>query len=461
MKGREAMKAKTKMGADLTSGKIFPVLFLFVIPIFLSNTIQQLYHAADLMIIGNYAGSEGTVGVSTGGEIAGLLAFVSNGFQSAVQVYVAQLAGNQEHEKIRETIGTALSFLMLVGLVFAVGTLTFAGPILAALHTPVQALEQAMDYMRITAFGLPFIFGYSAVCGALCGMGESRRPLEFISIAAVSNVALDLLFVAVLGMGAAGTAYATVMAQLFAFLASLSFLCRHREQFDFELRLSCFRIRLRHLNVLVRIGIPLAAQSAFIHASQLYCSARINQYGLVMSAVNSVGNKIVRFANIITTSLNAGTSAMIGQCLGAGKYDRVKSIVYSSLLLGILLGGVNSALAVLIPRQVFSIFSRDPDVIAYGVIYMKISIITFILSSLHGPFGGVITGSGFAALNFLIGILDGVVLRIGISLFLADVAKIGVYGFFYGNALARLAPLLIAAGYFYSGKVQFTRDYTG
>lgn len=109
-------------------------------------------------------------------------------------------------------------------------------------------------------------------------------------------------------------------------------------------------------------------------------------------------------------------------------------------------------MAIFIPRQVFSVFSNDPEVIEYGVMYMHISIITFILSGLHGPFGGVVTGSGFSTLNFIMGMLDGVILRIGISLFLAEVVGVGVYGYFYGNALARLAPLFIASFYFFSGK---------
>lgn len=446
------MTAEKRIGIDLTTGRILPVLLIFVLPIFLSNTIQQLYNAADLMIIGRFVGSEGTVGVSTGGEIVSLFTFVSNGFQNAVQVYVAQLAGKREEKKIRDTIGTALSFLTLVSLLLMLFTMIFCRVLLTLINTPPEAFEQAVDYMMITALGLPFIFGYNAVCGILCGMGESRRPLEFVTVAAVSNIFLDIFFVVFLKMGAAGTAWATVLAQFLAFGASLTFLYQKREQFGFEFKVSYFKIRKQHLVVLLKLGIPLAAQSAFIHLSQLYCAARVNQYGLVMSAVNSVGNKIVRLANIITTSLNAGTSALVGQNLGARKYIRVRHTVYTALVLGISLAAVNTLMAIFIPRQVFSVFSNDPEVIEYGVMYMHISIITFILSGLHGPFGGVVTGSGFSTLNFIMGMLDGVILRIGISLFLAEVVGVGVYGYFYGNALARLAPLFIASFYFFSGK---------
>lgn len=380
------------------------------------------------------------------------MTFIGNGFQNAIQVYIAQLSGKQEHKKIRDTVGTSLSFMLSFGLVLMAVIILLCSELLILINTPAKAYNQAWKYMMITALGLPFIFGYNAVCGILCGMGESKRPLEFIAIAAVTNVFLDLLFVAGFGMGADGTAIATVMAQMFAFAASIYFLYRKRTVFDFELKSAYFRIRTEHLTVLLQLGIPLAAQSALIHASQLYCSARVNQYGLVMSAVNSIGNKIVRLANILTTSMNAATSAMVGQNLGARKYERIYKVVYTAWGIGMVLAAINIVMALVIPRQVFSVFSNDPEVIEAGVSYMRISVLAFILAGVHGPFNGVVTGSGYSLLNFIMGMLDGVILRIGISLILADVVGMGVYGYFYGNALARVAPFIIAVAYFYSGK---------
>lgn len=167
-------KAKT-IGTDLTQGNILRLLLIFVLPIFFTNLIQQFYNIVDVIVIGQFAGSEGTVGVSTGGEVINLLTFVSMGFASAAQVYISQLYGVRDHEKIRETIGTTLSLMGLCSLVFMALSMLFCRPLLTLMNTPAEALGQSYDYMMVTALGMPFIFGYNAVCGILRGMGESKR----------------------------------------------------------------------------------------------------------------------------------------------------------------------------------------------------------------------------------------------------------------------------------------------
>lgn len=446
------MTKENKIGLDLTEGNILKMLLLFVLPIFMTNLVQQFYNIVDVMIVGQFVGKTGTVGVSTGGEIVNLFTFVSIGFSNGAQVYISQLYGQKSHEKIKETIGTSLTFNFLLAAAFLVFTMALCRPILRVLNTPSEAMEQSYDYMMITALGLPFIFGYNAVCGILRGMGEAKRPFVFILISAVSNVFLDLLFVAVLGMEAAGSAWATVIAQIAAFAAAVVFMYQKREHFGFDFRPKSFRMRGEHLKVLLELGIPLAASTTFIHLSQLYCNAHINAYGLVNSTVNGIGNKIVRFANMITSSINTGASTMIGQNLGAGRQDRAKETVYTALKLAVVMGTLNCLLCVFAPRLVLRLFTADPEVIEAGVTFMHISVISFILASWQGPFQSMVTGAGFAKLNFIVGMLDGVILRIGISIILADWLGMGVLGYYYGNALARLAPCVICTVYFYSGK---------
>ena len=446
------MTKENKIGLDLTEGNILEMLLLFVLPIFMTNLVQQFYNIVDVMIVGQYVGKTGTVGVSTGGEIVNILTFVSVGFSNGAQVYISQLYGQRSHEKIKETIGTSLTFNFILAAVFLVFTLSLCRPILHVLNTPSEAMGQSYDYMRITALGLPFIFGYNAVCGILRGMGEAKRPFVFILISAVSNVFLDLLFVAVLGMEAAGSAWATVIAQIAAFAAAVVFMYQKREHFGFDFRPRSFRMRGEHMKVLLELGIPLAASTTFIHLSQLYCNAHINAYGLVNSTVNGIGNKIVRFANMITSSINTGASTMIGQNLGAGRQDRARKTVYTALGLAAVMGTLNCLLCVFAPRLVLRMFTTDPEVIEAGVVFMHISVISFILASWQGPFQAMVTGAGFAKLNFIVGMLDGVILRIGISIVLADWMGMGVLGYYFGNALARLAPCVICTAYFYSGK---------
>ena len=375
---------------------------------------------------------------------------LSIGFSSAGQVYVSQQVGARDYDNLKKTIGTLLSVMMGASLVFAAVGAIVAEPFLRMMNCPEEAFSQAVDYMRITCIGAPFIYGYNAVCGILRGMGESKRPMIFVIIAAVSNIIMDLLFVVVFRMEAAGTALATVIAQFASFAAAFVFMYRKREHFDFDFKLSSFKVYKKPLLVLLRLGIPRALQSSLINVSLLFCSSRINAFGIIASATNSVGNKITRFANIITQSVDTGAATMIGQNLGARKNDRAKKTVHVALAIALGVAAVNSLAAIFAPRLIFSIFTNDPEVIEFGVTFMRISIITFILAAVMGPYQAMITGSGNASLGFLVGILDGVVLRIGLSLLFGELMGMGVVGYFYGNALPRLAPCIIGIIYFYT-----------
>lgn len=445
-------EAKKKVGLDLTEGNILTQLLRFVFPLLLANVIQQLYNTVDMMVIGHWVGSAGTVGVSTGGEVATLLTFAATSFGSAAQIYVAQLYGAKDQKSISETIGTVLSFMLLAGAAVGAICIICCDLFLSWLNCPAEAFYQAKSYMVIASLGLPFVFGYNGICGLLRGMGEAKRPLIFILVAAISNIIMDLLLVVVIPLEAAGTAIATVAAQFASFFAAGYFLYKRKEHFSLEFSLSGLRIRKKHFAVLMKLGLPLTAQSAFIHFTQLICTAQINQYGLVASATNSIGNKVQKLMNIFTTSVNSGAGAMAGQNIGAKKHDRVKKIVYTTMACAACLSAVMIAAALFLPRQAFALFTKDGDVIEFGVTYLRISLIVFVLSPIQGSFGAVVTGSGNVKLSFLIGVLDGVVLRLGISFALAYGFGMGVIGFFYGNALARLGPVLLSSIYFYSGK---------
>lgn len=440
------------VGADLTEGNIAKTLIRFSIPLLLANLVQQLYNTVDLIIIGQFAGSAGTVGTSTGGDLANLLTMIGMGFSSAGQVYIAQLSGAKDERKIRNAVSSLMTLLLVGGVVLGIVGACVSTPFLRLLNTPEEAFSQAKDYMIVTCLGMPFVFGYNAICGILRGMGESKKPLLFVSVAAASNVVMDLFFVAVLKMASLGTAVATVIAQAVSCIAGVVFMLKHQEQFDFDFRPASFRLHKEETKVIIRLGIPKATQTALINVSMIYCSSQINSYGLVVAATNNIGNKIVRFSNIVTMSIDAGAAAMIGQSLGARKYDRAKRVVYAALVVSMAMAALNCVLALAIPKEIFRIFSDDPEVIAYSVVFMRINVYTFILAGIMGPYNAMITGDGNANLSMVIGLLDGVVLRIGISVFMANVLHYGVEGYFYGNALARIAPCIITTVYFYSGR---------
>lgn len=444
--------ARRQVGLDMTQGSILRLLVTFTLPLLLSNLLQQLYNMVDVAVIGQFVGSVGTVGVSTGGEIATFLTFVATSFGTAGQIYVAQLVGARDEKGVQETIGTLLTFMMLLSLASTAASILWCDPLLKLLNTPPEAMAQARSYMQIVSLGMPAVFGYNAVCGIMRGIGESKRPLLFIAISASANVVLDLFLVAVIPLQAAGTAIATVIAEAAAFLASLLFMYRRQEHFCFHFHLREFAIRRRCMGVLLKLGIPLTLQTAFIHLSQLYCTAQINNFGLVASATNSVGSKLNKLINSFTSSVQGGAGAMIGQNIGAQRYDRVRRTVWATFGFCCVFCAAEVFLALVMPRQMFGIFSRDSAVLDAGVIYMEISVIMFVLATIQAPLMSLITGVGNAPLSFLAGMLDGVILRLGISIYLAQYLHFGVTGYYYGNVLARLGPVAVGAAYYFSGR---------
>ena len=443
---------KKGVGMDLTEGNILKQLIRFAIPLLLANLLQQLYNAVDMMVIGHYVGSIGTVGVSSGGEVATLVTFLATAFGSAAQIYVAQLYGAKDQKSISETIGTSLVFMALLSALCMIISIVFCDVFLDWLNCPVEALGQARAYMIVVSLGLPFIFGYNAVCGILRGMGEAKRPLLFVAVAATANIVMDILFVAIIPWEAAGTAIATVASQIASFAAAAVFLYKKKDHFELDFSLKGMKIHGHHLKVLLELGIPLASQSALIHGTQIICASHINSFGLVAAATNSIGNKVQKLINVFTMSVRAGSGAMIGQNLGARKIDRVKKITYTTMTLATGFSAIAAVIALVFPRQAFALFTTDPEVIEFGVTYLRINLIVFALAPIQGSFGAVVTGSGFTKLSFITGVLDGVILRLGISFLFAYTLNMGVAGFFYGNALARLGPAIINSAYFFSGK---------
>ncbi len=447
-----AAAGKKRVGLDLTEGSILKGLLVFALPIVLTNVIQQLYSLVDLMVIGQYAGSQGTVGVSVGGEMADLVLPIATAFSNAGQIYIAQLVGASLKKKMKRGIGTL--FVLMMGMSFVLMAVGIIGctPILHLLNCPQDAFSQARAYMLITAVGIPFIFGYNAVCGVLRGMGESRRPLLFVIIAAVINIALDIVLVAVFRLGAAGTAAATVLSQLGSFMAAFIFVYRHAEQFGIAFDRSLLHADGEALRVIVTQGLPQAIRSMLVRFSLLWVNAHINSYGLTASATNSVGNKIQKFLDVFTMGVTQASGAMVGQNLGARKQERAAKTVWYTLACTLCIAAALVGVSLALPRQLFALFTKDEAVLEMGVVYMHIIVWHFVWSAVTSSLQSMVIGSGYASMNFFIGILDGVVCKIGLSLLFVELLHMGVTGYFTAIAWSRALPGVICAVFFLSGR---------
>lgn len=446
------MGRKAQVGIDLTNGSIPKKLMAFAVPIILTNVIQQVYILADLMIVGQFVGNIGTVGVSTGGEIADLMSPLAIAFGTAGQVFIAQLVGAGEKQRVQRSIGTLLTLMLLMSLVAMCGIILFSNALLDLLQCPVQAWEQAKSYMVVTAVGMPFIFGYNAVCGALRGIGESQKPLIFIIVAAVINVGLDLLLVAGFRMEATGAAIATVASQFGSFAVSFWFMYRNRETFGMRFSLAYFQPDRDAAVKIIRLAIPTMVRILLVRFSMIWVNSNINSFGVAASSANSIGNRIYKLVETLMFGAETATSSMVGQNLGAQKPERAKKAIWVSFGFCLVIACIGSALFLGLPKTLYSVFTSDSAVKDLGVHYLQAMSLTIFVAAVISAFQAMITGCGNASLSMILGIVDSMGSRIGFSLLFVYLFDMGLLGFIWGHACSRTVSSFISFCYFMSGR---------
>ena len=436
---------------DFTSGPVLPALLTFAVPLFLSNLLQAVYNLVDMIVVGRVVGAPGLSGISVGGDVLALLTFVSMGFSDASQVIISMYIGAGLRDKLSRFIGTMTTFLLLCAVGMSVIFFLLRNQVLTLLNTPAESWDQAMAYATTCMFGLVFIYGYNIVSAILRGLGDSRRPFLFIAIAAVLNVILDLLFVVGFGWEAFGAALATVIAQGVSFLTALLYLYRNRARLGFELAPRHFLINGKELLTLIKLGVPLAIRQASVLISKFFVNYWINGYGVTVSAVSGIGYKLDVIGNLVGSAVTTAGSSMVGQNIGAGKYDRASRVLGSALLVNGVFYSLLVAVFALFPRFVFGCFTSDRSVLAVCMEYLPFLIIIYIASALRNSMHAFTFGCGNSKFNFCAAVLDAFVVRIGLSLLLGLAAGMGYRGFWAGSAAAGFVPFVLGAVYYLSG----------
>lgn len=445
-------KTQGTMIKDLTTGSVPKELLLFAFPLFVSNALQAVYNMVDMIIVGQFIGGAGMSAVSIGGDLLHLLTFVSMGFASAGQVLIARNVGSGDREEVKETIGTLFTFLLGASLLISVVCFILRKPILDALNTPVESYAYAMDYTVTCIVGLVFIYGYNIVSAILRGMGDSKRPFVFVGIAAVLNIILDYVFVVICHMEVFGAALATVIGQGVSFVFSLIYLYIRRESFGFDFKLRSFAIKRRSLKPLVLLGIPMAIQSAAVMFSKILLLAWINLEGVVYSALAGVFNKINTMGGVVSMSFTAAGSSMVGQNLGARKYERIPKILATICVFGMVLFSIFTALLLIFPTDIYKMFTNDAAVLAVVHILTIPMILNFYGAATRTISFALINGSGNTKLNLAVALIDGIVMRIGLAALLCFSFGMGSLGCWYGDAIAGFMPLFIGLVFYLSGR---------
>ena len=437
---------------DFTTGNVTGRLIKFATPLFLGNMLQVVYNMVDMIIVGNVIGKAGLSAVSIGGDLNNLLTFLAMGFTNAGTIIISQYIGAGQRKNVGRFIGTFTVSMTVFAVIMTAIAAVMHESILSWMNTPPEAWQEAKNYCLTCIMGLVFIYGYNAVSGVLRGMGDSRHPFIFIAVAAALNILLDCVFVIGLKTGAFGAALATVISQGFSFIAAVMFLGFNRHRLGFEMDRSCFVIDRSMFSTMVRLGLPMALKSTSVAFSKMFVNSYINAFGVTVSAVTGVGSKLNHMIAQCSNAFNTAGAAMVGQNIGAEKYERVTKILISDFSIMAVIGVFCSAAMLLFPNEIFGLFTRDPEVLDVCMEFVPAALVIFIGSAFRAPSNALSNGTGNYIVNFAIAILDAIVIRIGLALLLGIAFSMGYLGFWLGDAIAGFTPFFIGSVFYLSGK---------
>jgi len=446
--GRTMAKNLSK---DFTKGSIPKQLLIFTLPFMASNALQVFYSTVDMMVVGEFVGTAGLSAVSLSSQILNFATMVCLGFSNAGQVLISQALGAGKRKEMNDIIGTLFSLIVIFGLALSVVALSAQTLILDLMKIPVESRELARDYLVICGAGLAFTAGYNMVSAVLRAMGDSTRPFLFIGIATVVNLVLDLLFTGVLSMSVAGAALATVIGQAVSFIFSICYLYKRREGFGFDFKAKSFALRKSYVKMILSLGTPMAIQSGFINLSMLFVNTMINDLGVVASATFGVGIRIDDIVNKISQGIQYAAVPIISQNIGAKQSQRAKQTVWYAMIYSSALTAVFITLYLLFGKQLFMLFSDDPLVHGMSKTFISAILWMFPAFAVMRGSGAFIQGIGNAKLSMVLALLDGVILRIGLSWFFGIYLEMGFYGFVLGYGLAPYGFAVPALIYFLSG----------
>ena len=431
---------------SLTEGRVAPTLVRFALPFMLSSLLQSLYGAADLFVVGQYAGAAAVSGVSIGSQIMSTVTMLILSLSMGGTVLIGNCIGQKNDEGAATAIGTMTVLFGLFALLLTPLMLLGTDAGVALMQTPPEAVADARDYVFTCSLGLPFIIGYNALSGIFRGLGDSKTPVYFVALATIINIVADFVLVGGLKMGATGAAIATVAAQGLSFLAALVWMCRTGFSFPFTRR--HLRLDGHAAKRILKVGAPLALQSTSVHLSFLIITAIINTMGLIASAAVGVTEKIMAFAFLPPDAFAAAVAAMTAQNIGAGKPERALQSLKWSIVFSLAFGLLVCGFANLFPEVLPAIFTTDGEVIRAAGLYMRTYSVDCILVAFVFSFNNYFSGCGNAVISMIHNVIATFAVRIPVTLVMSRLPGASLLHMGLAAPAASLLSILICAGYF-------------
>ena len=381
-----------KNSTIMTEGSIWKKILFFSIPLILGNLFQQLYNTVDSIIVGNYIGSEALAAVGSSGSLINLLIGFCIGASAGAGVVIAQFYGAQDKEGVRKAVHTTIAIAIAAGAILTIVGIVTTPLLLKAMGTPKEVFDQASIYLKVYFGGILFSVVYNMSAGILNAVGNSKRSLVYLMIAATSNIFLDLLFVVVFKMGIVGAAIATDISQLLSCIFIILFLVRSEDVYRVKLKdIRCYD---NLLGKILKIGFPTGVQNIVISLSNVIVQSSVNSFGAVAMAGFAAYIKVDGFNILPVLSFSMAATTFVGQNVGAGRLDRVKKGMYVSVAMGIIYTVCTGILLLAFAPQVIGVFTQNGKVVEYGVYIMRFFCPFYWMLGILHILAGTIRGTG-------------------------------------------------------------------
>lgn len=397
---------------DMTSGNLLPKILKFAIPLMLTGVLQLLFNAADLIVVGQFAENADN-SVSAVGSTSSLINLIVNvflGLSVGANVLMARAYGSKSYEKADRALHTSILLSLLSGLVLAVFGFFFAYTFLYWMQTPANVIDLASLYLKIYFLGMPFNMLYNFGAAILRAVGDTKRPLYFLTIAGVINIALNLLLVIVFNLDVAGVAIATITSE--AVSAILVLFCLIKGNSFIKLRLKHLKIHKEETIELAKIGIPAGIQGSVFSISNVLIQSSINSFGEIVLAGNTAASNIEGFVYTAMNSIYHAALAFTAQNVGARNFPNIKKTMGYSLLLVTIIGLVLGGIVMLFAEPLLKVYINGEESIKYGVLRLTYIVIPYFTCGIMDTLCGGLRGLGFSITPTIISLIGACIFRI-------------------------------------------------
>lgn len=401
---------KEKYQIDMCSGSVLKKLVLFCFPLMCSGMLQLLFNAADVIVVGRFAGDEPLAAVGATSSLINLFTNIFIGLSVGSNVLTARFLGASNKGEIEKTVHTSVALALVSGGVLAVVGFVVSPLLLGWMSTPETVLPLATLYLRIYFLGMPAMMLYNFGSAILRAIGDTRRPLYYLMAAGVFNVVLNLLFVIIFKMSVAGVALATVISQILS--AFLIIRCLTRE--DGEIRLNLRRIKIDRTTLfkILQIGLPAGVQGTLFSLSNVFIQSSVNLFGDIVVAGNSAAGNLEGFVYIAMNSVYQGTISFVSQNVGAMKFKRVPRVVLTAQILVIAVGLVMGNAIVIFGKFFLGLYTDNPAVVEAGMVRLLYICVLYALCGMMEVMVGALRGIGYSVMPMIVSLIGACALRL-------------------------------------------------